>query len=49
MEVFLANANLSDFFGDLDNLIFIQDNLRATLNKIVQLKMNLLTRKNSCP
>ena len=45
MEVFLANANLSDFFGDLDNLIFIQDNLRATLNKIVQLKNEFVDQK----
>ncbi|MEK7624351.1 MAG: lytic murein transglycosylase [Patescibacteria group bacterium] len=45
MEVFLANSNLSDFFGDLNDLMFIQDNLRATLNKIVQLKNEFVDQK----
>ncbi|OGG43587.1 hypothetical protein A3G50_00105 [Candidatus Jorgensenbacteria bacterium RIFCSPLOWO2_12_FULL_42_11] len=45
MEIFLANPNLSDFFGDLNNLVFVQDNLRATLNKVVQFRNELVDQK----
>lgn len=45
MEIFLANPSLSDFFGDLNNLVFVQDNLRATLDKIVQFRNELVDQK----
>lgn len=45
MEIFLANPNLSDFFGNLNNLMLIQDNLRLTLEKITQLRIELLDQK----
>jgi membrane-bound lytic murein transglycosylase B len=45
MEIFLANPNLSDFFGNLNDLMLVQDNLRLTLNKIIQLRNDLLDQK----
>jgi membrane-bound lytic murein transglycosylase B len=45
MEIFLVNPNLSDFFGNLNNLMLIQDNLRLTLSKVAQLRIELLDQK----
>lgn len=45
MEIFLANPRLSDFFGNLNNLALVQDNLQATLGKVIQLKNELLDQK----
>lgn len=45
MEVFFASPSLSDFFGNLNNLIIVQDNLRITLEKVMQLKNELLGQK----
>jgi len=45
MEIFLANPHLSNFFGNLDNLALIQNNLQATLGKIIQLRTELLEQK----
>ena len=45
MEIFLTNPRLSDFFGNLNNLALVQNNLQATLSRVVQLKNELLDQK----
>jgi peptidoglycan hydrolase CwlO-like protein len=45
IEVMLANPKLSDFFLDINNLIAVQDNARITLQKIIQLKSDLMNQK----
>jgi len=45
MEIFVTNPNLSDFFGNINNLMLVQDNLRITVDKIIQLKNDLLDQK----
>jgi peptidoglycan hydrolase CwlO-like protein len=45
MEIFVASPNLSDFFGNINNLMLVQDNLRITVDKITQLKNDLLEQK----
>lgn len=45
IEVLLQNPKLSDFFGDLNNLLAVQDNLRISLEKIVELRQELMDQK----
>lgn len=45
LEIVLANRQLSDFFGNLNNLMILQDNLRITVRKISDLRQNLLDDK----
>jgi membrane-bound lytic murein transglycosylase B len=45
LEIFLKNPRLSDFFGDLNNNIILQDNLRITINQIKDLKSQLEDQK----
>ncbi|MFA5083955.1 MAG: hypothetical protein WC475_01020, partial [Candidatus Paceibacterota bacterium] len=45
MEIFLTNPRLSDFFGNLNNLALVQDNLQATLSRVIQLKNELQDQK----
>lgn len=45
MEVLLKNPQLSDFFGDLNNLLSVQDNLRIVLEKIVESRQKLIDEK----
>jgi membrane-bound lytic murein transglycosylase B len=44
MAVLLKNPQLSDFFGDINNLIMIQNSLSAAVAKIVQLRNELIDR-----
>lgn len=44
-EILLQNANLSDFFTDLDHIRTNQDNLRAAIQNIRQLKTELEQRQ----
>ncbi|MDP3697733.1 MAG: lytic murein transglycosylase [Candidatus Taylorbacteria bacterium] len=44
-EILLQNANLSDFFTDLDHIRANQDNLRASIQNIRQLKADLEQRQ----
>lgn len=44
-EVLLNNANLSDFFTDLNNIRTNQDNLRASISNIRELKEDLELRQ----
>ncbi len=45
MEVLLSNNRLSDFFGNLNNITLLQDNIRIALDEIVQLRQQLLEQK----
>jgi len=45
IEIMMSNPKLSDFFLDLNNLLVTQDNVRSTLEKIVQLKNDLIDQK----
>ncbi len=42
IEVFLKNVAVSDFYDDVKNLTDVQDNLRITLEKVMDLKSQLL-------
>lgn len=42
VEVFLKNFEISDFFNDLKNLTDVQDNLRIALEKVTDLKGQLM-------
>ena len=45
IEVLLENLKLSDFFGDINNLIAVQDNLRIVLGEIVTARQKLVDQK----
>ncbi|HDH31196.1 MAG TPA: hypothetical protein ENH26_00235 [Candidatus Wolfebacteria bacterium] len=45
IEVLLKNSKLSDFFGNLNSLLAIQDSLRISLQKIVELHHELIDQK----
>lgn len=47
IEMMMANPKMSDFFLNLNNLISIQDSLRTTLEKVVDLKNQLMDHKES--
>lgn len=42
IEVLLKNPRLSDFFNDVNNLIDVQDSLASTVNKITELRNQLI-------
>lgn len=43
--IFLANPTLSDFFGNLNNLILVQEKIRTLLEKMTLLKTELTEQK----
>lgn len=45
VEILAANNNLSDFFGDINNILLVQDNLRVALNEVIELRRRLLEEK----
>ena len=45
VEILLANNHLSDFFGNLNNIALVQNNLRAALIEITKLRQELLGQK----
>ena len=45
-EILLKNANISDFFTDLNNIRINQENLRASISNIRTLKVDLEERQN---
>lgn len=47
MEVLLKNPQLSDFFGDLNSLLSVQDNLRIVLEKIIESRQRLIDEKEA--
>ena len=45
VTVLLENPNLSDFFGDINNLLAVQDSLTVTVQKVTELKDELLNEQ----
>ncbi len=45
MEILLKNPRMSDFFGNLNNLLAVQDSLRISIEKIVDLRQGLVDQK----
>ena len=47
VEMMIANSKLSDFFLDLNNLLVLQDNVRITLEHVIQLKSDLIGQQET--
>jgi len=47
IEVLLINPRLSDFFGDINNLLEVQDSLALTIDRITVLKNELVDQKET--
>lgn len=47
IEVLLLNPKFSDFFGDINNLIEVQDSLALTIDRITVLKNELVDKKEA--
>jgi peptidoglycan hydrolase CwlO-like protein len=45
IEVLLGNDNFSDFFGSIQNITLVQNNLRTSLTEVVRLRELLLEQK----
>lgn len=45
IEILLANNKLSDFFGNINDITLVQNNLRINLTDIVKLRQELLEQK----
>lgn len=45
MELMLANPSLSDFFGNLNDLMLVQNNVRSALVEIISLRDELVSQK----
>lgn len=46
IEVMLKNPKLSDFFNDLNSMMDVQDSIKSTLTKIIDLRKNLIDQKD---
>ncbi|MFH0806354.1 MAG: lytic murein transglycosylase [Candidatus Brennerbacteria bacterium] len=46
MEVVLSNNELSDFFGYIENVTLVQENLRVSLSEITRLREELVEQKD---
>jgi len=47
MEMMLANPSISDFFGNINDLVLVQENLRFALTEIVSLRDELVSQKET--
>ncbi|MEK7496100.1 MAG: lytic murein transglycosylase, partial [Patescibacteria group bacterium] len=45
VEVLFKNPQLSDFFGDMNNMLAVQDNLRIVIIKVVEARQKLVDQK----
>jgi len=45
IEIIIANNRLSDFFGSINNLLLVQENMRVALNEVINLRNRLLEQK----
>lgn len=45
MEILLKTPRFSDFFGNLNNVLSVQDSLSVTVKKVAELRTNLLDKK----
>ncbi len=44
-QILLANPRLSDFFGDMNNLLAVQENVRVLINQIAEDRQELIDQK----
>ncbi len=47
VEILLRKPRLSDFFGDINDLMVVQESLRATLEKVINLRNELLDEQEA--
>ena len=47
IEMIMSNPRFSDFFLDVSNMLALQDNLRGTLEKVIELKNQLVMQKEA--
>lgn len=47
VEIILANPKLSDFFGNINDSILVGESLRVELNKVVNLRLDLMDKKDA--
>lgn len=47
VEILLSNPRLSDFFGNINDTLLVEDNLRGELKKVVSLRLELLDKKEA--
>ncbi|MBI2025131.1 MAG: lytic murein transglycosylase [Candidatus Harrisonbacteria bacterium] len=47
VEILLRNPRLSDFFGSVNNILSVQDNLSITVTQITELRGELLNKKEN--
>ncbi len=45
MEILIKNPRLSDFFGSVNDLIAVQDSVRASLEQIIELRKQLIVQE----
>ena len=46
MQILLSNKQISDFFGSINDIARVQDNLRVALEKVVKLREDLVSEKH---
>ncbi len=45
IEILLSNPKLSDFFGNINNILLVEDNLRVELSSVTSLRNDLVGQK----
>lgn len=45
VEILFKNPQLSDFFGDMNSILAVQDNLRAVIGKVIEARQKLVDQK----
>ncbi len=45
MEILFKNPQLSDFFGDVNNMLAVQENLRIVIVKVIEARQKLIDQK----
>ncbi|MDP1706628.1 MAG: lytic murein transglycosylase [bacterium] len=45
VEILIANANLSEFFNDLNNIMLVQEKMKVDLNEVMNLRNDLVEQK----
>ncbi len=46
LSILLQNKKLSDFFGSINNILFLQDNIQQSLAEITKLRQELIAQKD---
>lgn len=47
VEILLGNPQLSDFFGNINDIFLVEDNLRDELKEVVELRLDLLDKREA--